>query len=199
MLIVAITGGIGCGKSTVVDRFKTHGVPVIDTDIIARQLLDEDTAQKAQTIALFGEDITLTNGDIDRNRLRQRIFSDEEAKQKLQDILHPEIHNRVLQQIQSMDAPYCLVVIPLLAESKQVYPQHRVLVIECSEQLQIQRASQRDNCPPDLIKKIITSQASAEQRRAIADDVLTNNSDLATLKKDVDKLHELYLSLANNN
>ena len=199
MLIVALTGGIGSGKSTVVEMFQAHGVPVIDTDVIARELLTQDTEQKAQTIAEFGDDIKQTNGDIDRRQLRQRIFSDESARQKLQAILHPAIHQQVLSQIKKLAAPYCIIVIPLLAESRLTYPQHRVLVIDSTRTMQIQRASQRDHCDPALIEKIIESQASPEQRLAIADDVMTNNGDLTDLQREVDKCHELYTRLAAGN
>ena len=200
--MIALTGGIGSGKSTIVDMFKTHHVPIIDTDIIARQLLNGDTPAKTETIAQFGKDITLPNGEIDRGKLRQRIFTDDAAREQLQSILHPRIYQQTLDEIEHLDQnktsqpSYCLIVIPLLCESSRTYPHHRVLVIDSTEALQLERASRRDQCDPELIKKIIASQASREQRLAIADDVISNNGDLDTLQEAVAKLHQQYSELA---
>jgi len=200
MLIIALTGGIGSGKSTVVDMFKVYHIPVIDTDIIARQLLSEDVSIQLETISQFGNDILTPSGEINRSRLRQRIFADVKDREKLQAILHPRIHQQALiqvqQQLASTKASYTLIVIPLLTESRQEYPQHRVLLIDSSEALQIERSSRRDHCSSELIKKILATQATREQRQAIADDVITNNDDLSSLQTAVDKLHKLYSALA---
>jgi len=199
MLIVALTGGIGSGKSTVEELFQSHGVPIIDTDIIARELLSNDNVVKLETIKYFGSEITLQNGEIDRPKLRKRIFNEESSRQALQKILHPRIHQQTLHQlnkIKSSGAAYCIIVVPLLAESNHSYPQQRVLLIDSPESLQIERASKRDQSTPELIAKIIASQADRIQRQTIADDIILNDGDIKSLRNKVDKLHKQYCSLA---
>lgn len=199
MLIVALTGGIGSGKSTVEELFQSHGVPIIDTDIIARELLSNDNVVKLETIKYFGSEITLQNGEIDRPKLRKRIFNEESSRQALQKILHPRIHQQTLHQlneIKSSGAAYCIIVVPLLAESNHSYPQQRVLLIDSPESLQIERASKRDQSTPELIAKIIASQADRKQRQTIADDIILNDGDIKSLRNKVDILHKQYCSLA---
>ncbi len=199
MLVIALTGGIGSGKSTVENLFRSYGIPIIDTDVIARELLSDNSAIKKETINYFGQEITQENGEIDRSKLRTLIFDDEQKRNALQTILHPVIHQqtlRQLEQLENSDAPYCVIVIPLLAESNHKYPHHRVLLIDSPESLQIKRASTRDRSTPDQIKKIIASQASRKQRQTIADDVIENDGDLTLLRQKVNRLHEKYCSLS---
>jgi len=201
MLIIALTGGIGSGKSTVENMFQSYGIPIIDTDVIARELLTNNAAVKQETIDYFGEEIAQANGEIDRTKLRTLIFEDEEARNALQLILHPIINQQTKQQLKQLEssaAPYCIIIIPLLAESQYAYPQDRVLLIDSPETLQIKRASSRDQSTPDLIAKIIASQASREQRQAIADDIIMNDKDLSSLQKQVDILHKRYCSMASS-
>ena len=201
MLIIALTGGIGAGKSTVEDLFRGYGIPIIDTDLIARDLLSNDPVVKQQAINYFGQEITRSNGEIDRGILRNRIFDDDQAREVLQSILHPLIHQQTLQQLKTLEstnAPYCIVVIPLLAESSRTYPQHRVLLVDSPEPLQIKRACARDQSTPELIAKIIASQANREQRLAIADDVIMNDGDLDSLRKKVDILHSQFCAITDH-
>jgi len=201
MLIVALTGGIGSGKSTVTDYFQSHQVPIIDTDIIARDLLSNNNEVIQETIQYFGADITQADGKIDRAQLRERIFSDPSQRKTLQTILHPRIHQQTLHQLDNLgstNTPYCILVVPLLAETNFTYPQNHILLVDSPESLQIERASKRDQSSPELIARIIASQASRSQRQAIADDVILNDKDLDSLRNKVDILHTQYNLLATD-
>lgn len=197
MLIVAMTGGIGAGKSTAIEMFKKHGVPVIDTDVIARKLVDTDREVLEAIIAAFGQNI-LEKQQLDRAKLREIVFNDEQKREKLQTILHPRIHRQVMQTIKSMNAAYCLIVIPLLVESKLDYPHHRVLLIDAEESCQIERAAARDQNSKHLIKKIMDVQASREERKNAADDIIDNSGSLSELQQQVDALHATYLKMAES-
>ena len=195
MLVIAVTGGIGAGKSTAVDMFKQYGVPVIDTDIIARQLVDSDPDVLSAIIKEFGNDILNDQHGLDRSKLRQIVFNDQHKREVLQDILHPRIHAQVLKDLKLINANYCILVIPLLAESKHSYPYDRVLLIDADETVQLERTSKRDNSSKALIEKIMSAQASREERRALADDIIDNNGTLEELQSQVNALHEHYLKL----
>ena len=201
MLVVVVTGGIGSGKSTAVARFQKQGAAVIDTDVIARELVEHNPTVLNQIIERFGPDILDVAHKLNRKKLRERIFTNTADKQALQDILHPLIYEQALQQIEQLKQhviPYCLLVIPLFVEYQRDYPHDRILVIDCDEQQQIERASRRDRDKVELIQNIIAHQASREQRLAIADDVIENNADIASLEKQVDALHHKYLKLSQD-
>jgi dephospho-CoA kinase len=200
MYIVAITGGIGSGKSTAVDMFRQYHVPVIDTDVIARQLVDSDPEVLKKISDEFGQDILNNQQELDREKLREIVFNDEHQRQKLQNILHPRIHQQVLEELDSMTSDYCILVIPLLAESQeksgQRYPYDRVLLVDADEATQLERAAKRDTSSKAQIQKIMAAQASREKRRAIADDIIDNNGTLSELQSQVTALHEKYSHLA---
>lgn len=198
MLVVAVTGGIGSGKSTVVELFKSHQIPVIDTDLIARSLVEPGQAALAEIISTFGTQYLDTDGSLNRSALREHVFMDEKERLKLESILHPRIHQVVLDQLKEIDAPYCLLVIPLLAETKQHYPCDRVLVVDVTRKTQLARTMQRDNLDEKRVSAIIDSQASREQRLALATDVIDNNADKNSLRQQVEALHEKYLDLASS-
>ena len=198
MLIIAITGGIGAGKSTAVDMFRKYNVPIIDTDVIARELVDNDPSILQAMTKAFGEIILDEKKNLDRAQLRKIIFNDEQQRKTLQDILHPRIHQQVLSDIESLQASYCIIVIPLLVESAQDYPYDQVLLIDADEQVQIDRAAQRDNNSTALIRKIMSAQASREERRAAADDIIDNNGPLSDLQEQVADLHSKYLKLSQS-
>ena len=196
MFAVGITGGIGSGKSTAAGRFVELGVPAIDADVVAREVVKPGRSALKRVIDTFGVEVATTDGRLDRVKLRKIVFSDSEKKSQLENILHPEIHAEILRQLSESTAPYTVVVIPLLAESKRQYPLDRILVIDAPHELQIDRVSVRDNQSPQEVEHIIQLQASRQARMAIADDVIVNNGSTQDLQHEVDALHKKYLAYA---
>ncbi len=196
MLVIGLTGGIASGKTTVANLFSKKNITLIDTDVIARELVEPSMPAYKEMIQHFSHDILLTNGTINRKKLRNIIFNNESEKKWLENLLHPQIRNRVEQDIKKSQSPYCIVVIPLLAETwPNPYVNH-VLVVEAKPEVQIHRVVQRDNVSPIDAQKIIENQNTAEQRRKIAHDIISNNSDIDALQKQVDTLHDKYLLMA---
>lgn len=198
MLRIGLTGGIGSGKSTIAALFAAHGVPVIDADVIAHQITLPGTAATTQILQTFGPGITDANGGIDRQRLAQRIFNDRKARARLEAILHPLIRAEMQRQQEVLDAPYCLLVIPLLFESGQRDLVDRVLVADVNESTQITRVAARDGRSETEIRTILSSQTDRAQRLKMADDCITNTGGLAELKAKVETLHQKYLALARD-
>jgi len=197
MLTIGLTGGIGSGKSTVANLFRVLDVPVYDTDVIAHQLVEPGEPALDEIINVFGSNIVDTTGKLDREKLKQRVFKNDGDRKKLESILHPRIHESLLIEMNSCNAPYCIAVIPLLLEHQWQQIVDRVLVVDASEDTQINRTLQRDKMPESLIKAIISSQVSREIRLAAANDVINNNRGLDKLKDQVQQLHEKYLKLAH--
>jgi dephospho-CoA kinase len=196
MLRVGLTGGIGSGKSTAAALFAGHGVPVIDADEIARQLVTPGQPAYEQVLKTFGSDIIDTGGRLDRDRLRRIVFADPEQRKRLEAILHPLVRREIQRQTQRLQTAYCIIVIPLLIEANQRDLVDRVLVIDVDEGLQLQRVAARSQLTEDEIRKIIDAQLSRNERLRHADDVILNNTDLGELRISVDTLHERYLALA---
>lgn len=196
MLLIGLTGGIGSGKSTVAQRFAQLGIPVIDADVVARQLV-EPGQPALQTIAeQFGSRMLNADGSLNRRALRQQVFANPEQRRQLEAILHPLIRAEMQRQITLLDSPYCILSIPLLIESGWLQSVARVLVVDAPPELQIQRAMQRDHASRETIQAIIDSQVTRQSRLAAADDVITNSGDIASLEAQVDTLHKCYLELA---
>ena len=196
MLAVGITGGIGSGKSAAADRFSELGVPIIDADVIARQIVEPGRPACRKVIDAFGDEVASDDGGLNRAKLRKIIFSEPEKKTLLENILHPEIHAEILRQIAELSTPYTIVVIPLLAESKRQYPLDRILVIDAPAEFQVSRVSARDDQSESEVKRVIQLQSSRPDRLAIADDVIENTGSLQSLRNSVDALHEKYLAIA---
>ena len=196
MLKIGLTGGIGSGKSTAAEQFLKLGAPVIDADVIAREIVEPGKPAFEAVIAAFGDQIVGEDGRLDRKALRNIVFADPEQKSRLESILHPQIYTEILHQLEQIAYPYCVVVIPLLAESKRNYPLDRILVVDLPEKLQIDRTTARDKESEKHIEQIIRSQASRQQRLSIADDVIENSGTPETLLKNIDSLHQKYLELA---
>ena len=200
MLLIALTGGIGSGKTTVSDIFKSKNVPVIDTDIIARQVVEPGKPAYNEMIKLFGDEILDIDKNIDRQALRNLIFTSSEKRLQLEKILHPVIWDEVQNQVKSITATYCIIVVPLLLENKdKIKPINfnRILVIDTPENLQVERAVTRDNCDESLVKKIMDNQVSRQERTAAADDIILNAENLVSLNTKVGQLHEKYLQLSS--
>lgn len=195
-LKVGLTGGIGSGKTTVSDLFASLGVPVIDADVISRDLLKTGTDATRAVVDAFGREITSGENDIDRAKLRQLVFDKPQARSRLEAIIHPRVREEIRNQASALSEPYCIVVIPLLFESGQQDLVDRVLVVDTSVDQQRERASSRDNADADEIDKIIQSQISREQRLAGADDVIENTGDIKSLEQKVRELDQHYRSVA---
>jgi dephospho-CoA kinase len=196
MLTIGLTGGVGCGKSAVTDLFQRQGVPVIDADIIARELTAPGAPALRNVTAEFGSDILLSGGRLDRRKLRRIVFERPQARRRLEEILHPLVREEILARIGELSSPYCLVVIPLLVESDMADLVARVLVVDCEETQQIARVSARDKCSADEVRAIIATQASRQSRLAVADDVIVNAGDFNDLTREVERRHRQYLALA---
>jgi len=195
-LRVALTGGIASGKTTVSDLFAELGVPVIDTDVLARELVQPGSTGLARMVRRFGPEILRPDGHLDRRRMRERIFANPREREALGVILHPAIRQAVSERLEHLDAPYVIIVIPLLVESRQDWQQDRVLLVDSPESLQLGRLIARDNYTPEQAREALEAQASRAQRLAIADDVIHNDGDLAQLRSTVERLHRRYTETA---
>ena len=200
-LVVGLTGGIGSGKSAAADEFARLGVAVVDTDVIAHELTEPGGAAIAELRRLFGGAFIDATGAMDRERMRQLVFADPAAKQRLESILHPliraESQRRIADAFADLAAPYAVLVVPLLVESAGYRERvGRVLVVDCPEALQVARVRQRSALAEDAIRRIIATQIQRESRLAAADDVIDNSGSIAALQQRVRELHGKYLALA---
>ncbi len=196
MLTVGLTGGIGSGKTTVAKLFSDLGVPIIDADIIARNVVAKDTPALKEITKQFGDSVLTKNGELNRKQLRDIIFNNAASRKWLEDLLHPLIREQMRDEINQLTTPYCILVIPLLAENPTPHPLvQRILVIDAPETLQIERTMSRDNISIDQATSILRSQVSREHRLAIADDVITNIGNIDELKNQAAALHQKLLSL----
>lgn len=196
MLKVALTGGIGSGKSTVTQLFEKLGTPVIDADIIAHQLVEKGQPALKQIQQIFGDEIIRPDGSLNRQKLREQVFSDKTEKKKLESILHPLIYHRISALLDKLSDNYCIISIPLLFETQMADFVDRIVVIDCPLETQIERVKKRDRLTEDRIMSIIDSQVSREYRNARANDIIENRSSLSNLAVQVKKLHNLYNSLS---
>jgi dephospho-CoA kinase len=194
---VALTGGIGSGKSTVADEFAHLGVAVIDADIIARQVVEPGTPALLAIAAQFGPQMINDDGSLDRRRLRERIFANNEDKAWLNALLHPLIQQETRRQMQAATSPYLLWVVPLLVENRLTDKADRVLVVDVPRETQIERTIRRDGVSREHAEHILAAQATREQRLAAADDVIENMGPADAVASHVARLHEKYLMLAS--
>ena len=193
---VALTGGIGSGKTTVSDLFHELGVDVIDTDEIARSLTASGQPAVTHITERFGPDVASPDGSLNRVRMREVAFEDERARKALEDILHPLIRAEVRRRLSVSPGPYALVVIPLLTETRGHEYASRIAVVDCSGEQQIARVTERSKLSRDEVLAIMATQASRKDRLAIADDVISNEDSQDALRSKVDSLHREYLKLA---
>jgi dephospho-CoA kinase len=193
---VALTGGIASGKSAVSRRFAELGVSVVDADAIARDLVRPGAPALGEIAAAFGPQILGADGSLERAEMRAIVFGDEEARRKLEAILHPRVRAEMLVRTDTATGPYVLLVVPLFVETAGYGWVDRVLVVDLPRDVQLARAIARDNMPPSLAEAMIDAQVSREQRLAIADDVIDNSGPPEALDAQVDALHWRYVELA---
>jgi dephospho-CoA kinase len=194
--ILGLTGGIGSGKSAAANHFANLGVHLVDADQAARWVVEPGRPALTHIVDRFGEQILQDDGALDRAALRARIFQVPEERQWLEQLLHPLIREEIRNVLDEARSPYAILVSPLLVESAaQRQMARRVLVVDVPEQVQIQRTVQRDQVPEEQVRAILQAQASREERLRHAHDVLVNDRDLAWLQREVERLHEFYLTL----
>lgn len=194
---IGLTGGIGCGKSTVANLFAARGATIVDTDEIAHSLTAPNGAAMPALIAEFGAQFADARGALDRARMRELVFSDAGAKRRLEAILHPRIRAATLEAAASATGDYVIFAVPLLVESGGWTERvNRVLVIDCLESLQVARVMQRNGLSEAQVKAIMATQATRAMRLAAADDVIDNNGNLAALAPQIAALHEVYLAFS---
>ena len=198
--IVGLTGGIGSGKSTIANLFALLDVPIIDADVVAREVVEKGSPLLTKIVEHFGQHILDKQGNLDRTALRQIVFHSEQEKKWLNQLLHPAIRAEMLRQLEAVSAPYVLWVVPLLIENKLSELCDRVLVVDVLPDIQLERAIKRDESKAETIQNIIASQVDRQTRLNYADDVIENNLPLEenaiNLAHQVAKLHHCYLDLA---
>ncbi|MGH8178573.1 MAG: dephospho-CoA kinase [Steroidobacter sp.] len=197
-LLIALTGGIASGKSAVAEIFAGLGIPVLDTDQIARDVVEPGTAGLAKLVAEFGGDILDASGRLDRFRMRERVFKDPVQRKRLEAITHPAIREELARRSNEAGGDYQIHVIPLLAEGGRADVYDRVLVVDCPQEDQLRRLMARDRTHPEQARRILAAQATREQRLSIADDVIVNTGTLDDLRRFVETLHRNYLLLARH-
>lgn len=195
-LRIGLTGGIASGKTTVANRFRTLGVPVIDADAVARSVVVPGQPALAEIVRRFGPDILAGSGTLDRRKLRDIVFADRDARADLETILHPRIRAQMEQQAATAVGPYLVLEIPLLIEGGATDRVDRILVVDVDESVQIARLTARDGGSAEQAREILASQVSRAARRARADDLLVNAGNLSDLQAAVDRLHAQYLVVA---
>ncbi|AMN47814.1 dephospho-CoA kinase [Steroidobacter denitrificans] len=195
-LLIALTGGIASGKSAAADFFSDLGVPVFDTDQIARDVVEPGSPALARIVAEFGADVLDAAGRMDRARMRERVFNDPEQRKRLEAITHPAIRTELARRAQQADGPYQIHVIPLLVEGGRAGAYDRVLVVDAPEEQQLRRLMARDASSEEQARRILAVQATRRQRLAIADDVIENTGTLEDLRRQVHSLHQDYLHMA---
>jgi dephospho-CoA kinase len=194
---VGLTGGIGSGKSKAADMFAALGADVIDTDVISHELTGPGGGAMAAIGQAFGPEYVAADGSLDRARMRRLVFSDPAARGRLEAILHPRIRAEAGRRMQASTAPYAILVVPLLLETG-AYREFldRVLVVDCDESKQVARAMARSRLSEEDVRRIMSAQLPRADRVRQAQDVLSNDSDIETLAREVEVLHRQYLRAA---
>jgi len=196
LLRIGLTGGIGSGKSTACRIFSDLGVPVIDADQIAHELSAKGQPAHLDIILAFGDKVIRSDGELDRNKVREIIFNDDDARLKLEGILHPLIYNEIDKQVSKLNHDYCIICIPLLIESGATNKVDRILVIDTPVEQQIKRTVARDGMDQNMITRIINTQVTRNERLSIADDIISNDGDIESLKKQIIGLNDRYKNLS---
>ena len=195
-LVVALTGGIGSGKTTVSDLFAELGVVIIDSDILAREVVEPGQPALKEVMSVFGSEVIDEDGALNRAKLRKRVFSAPDKRRILEEILHPRIMAETNRRIEEVEDSYCMVCIPLLFETGRQNQFDRVLVVDVPPETQIKRTLERDGSPRATIEGILAAQVVRSRRLALAHDVIDNSGDIELVRQEVDQLHQKYLELA---
>ncbi|EIV1774079.1 dephospho-CoA kinase [Vibrio vulnificus] len=199
-LVIGLTGGIASGKTTVANLFQQHfAIDIVDADIVARQVVAPGSAGLTAIVDHFGVDILTHEGELDRGKLRQRIFAHSEEKQWLNALLHPMIRRKMIEDLAQVSSPYALLVAPLLVENQLQTLCDRVLVVDVEEKTQLQRTMDRDGVDEQQVHAILKAQASRHERLALADDVIKNESKDQNLLQQITDLHQKYLAMSKQN
>ncbi|MFP3019242.1 MAG: dephospho-CoA kinase [Arsenophonus sp.] len=196
--IIALTGGIGTGKSTVSDKFSSLGVPIIDADIIARQIVMPNTYALNMIKKYFGSTILNNDGCLNRSKLRKKIFSNPIEKEWLNNLLHPLIHKETQHQLTLFNYPYVIWVIPLLIENNLEHLADHIIVTNLTLEEQIYRIINRDGISQEEVKNILSNQVTQTRRLQKADEIINNHTNKLTLYNTIEKLHQKYFQLAMN-
>lgn len=196
MYVVGLTGGIGCGKSAVSRRLESFGIRVIDADIVARQVVEPHEPALADIAKHFGPEVLTNDGNLDRAQLRAIIFADEKKRTWLEQLLHPIIRDRILQQLESANSSYTVLVSPLLLETDQHLLVSHVVVVDVEEEQQISRTAARDNTSEQQVRAILAAQMQRKQRLEKADSIIDNTGDIGDLDHYVSQLHQQLLKLS---
>jgi|TARA_X000000368_G_scaffold405653_1_gene383039 dephospho-CoA kinase len=197
MFVVGLTGGIGSGKTIASDRFEELGVKVVDADIASRVVVEIGKPALSSIEGEFGSDVISDDGSLNRAKLREIIFKDDEAKSWLESLLHPLIGQHILDEIASATSRYVILVSPLLFETTQFQMCNRTLLIDVPKDIQILRTAKRDKVPESQVEKIIASQMDRDQKIGKADDVIVNDGEIGDLISKIDKIHQRYIELAD--
>jgi dephospho-CoA kinase len=192
-VIIGLTGGIGAGKSMVSNQFAALGINIIDTDVIARQVVQPGTEALQKIIEHFGQSLLVENGALNRKALGSIIFSNPAEKTWLENLLHPLIYQEAIAQAKASTSAYCIIVIPLLFETKHHYPLDKIIVVDCPIEQQIARVEQRDHLSREMILAIIHQQVSREERLKNADEIIINDHNETKLMEQVNLLHKKIL------
>ncbi|EXJ14994.1 dephospho-CoA kinase [Imhoffiella purpurea] len=195
MFIVALTGGIGSGKTTIADRLAELGAGVVDTDQLSRELTADGGPMLPAIREAFGGTVFQPDGRLDRSALRRLVFDDPQSRARLESILHPPIRQRMLERIDRLDTPYAVIVVPLLFETGQQSLADRVLVVDVPESVQIERVRKRNGLTVPEIERIVASQTPREERLARADDIIDNSGPPENLESQIQRIHRRYLDL----
>ncbi|MCK6262340.1 dephospho-CoA kinase [Vibrio sp. ZSDE26] len=198
--VVGVTGGIASGKTTVADLFQQHfNIEIVDADIVAREVVEPNSEGLNAIIQHFGSDIVVENGELNRAKLREKIFSNPADKQWLNALLHPLIRLKMQAEIKAVSSPYVLLVVPLLIENNLQVMTDRVLVVDVNEETQIERTMNRDGVSIEQAQSILSSQSSREERLSFADDVIKNDTKNRELLPQITELHQKYLAISKQN
>ncbi len=198
MLRIGLTGGIASGKSTVADLFAELGVAIVDTDVIAREIVAPGQPALDEIQDVFGKAVIAEDGSLDRRELRKIVFADESQRARLESILHPRIRDAAFEQAEQASGPYVVIVVPLMFESPMRHAMDRILVVDCDQETQLRRLRERDNESEEQARRIIAAQSSRKDRLSIADDIISNDGDLDSIRDAVSAMHRFYLDIASN-